>query len=171
MQFIGIAHIRPSFFAYLGNRGRIEPPDFLEHRLRQHASHLHRTRPPLLKRRVIQIGVRIRIQNLMRKLRRNRCIDCDAANAPVRHPPSSDFNPSMSIASVSTSFITSLTRGWSGILRHLECFRSTPQRRETPRTADHQIACAESAAELSFHSENATTRAPGRHPSASAWRK
>ena len=85
MQLIGIAHIRPGFFAHLRNRRRIEASDFFEHRFRQHPPHLHGARPPLFERRVVQIGIRIRIQNLVRKLRRNRRIDRNAANSSVRH--------------------------------------------------------------------------------------
>ena len=49
------------------DRIRIERADLREHRLRQHAPHLHRARPPLLERRIVEIRVRIGVQDLVRE--------------------------------------------------------------------------------------------------------
>src|ERR1039457_7207397 len=46
VQFIRIAHIRPSLFPHLRNRPRVQSPDFLQHRLRQHPTHVYGPRPP-----------------------------------------------------------------------------------------------------------------------------
>ena len=112
VQLVGVAHVRPGVVLHLRDRRRVERADLRQHRLRQHAPHLHRPRPPLLERRVVQIGVRIGVQNLVRERRRHRRVDREALDAPVaQHPSRTSFRPSRSIASVSTSFITSRMSG------------------------------------------------------------
>ena len=86
MQLISIPHIRPSLTPYLRDRPRIQPAHFLQHRLRQHPPHLHRACPPFLERRVIEIRIRIRIQNFMRELRRHRSIHRQHTNLSRSHP-------------------------------------------------------------------------------------
>src|SRR5208282_2880099 len=80
VQFIGIAHVGPSLPLHLRYSRRIEGADFLEHRGRQHAPHFNRARPPFFERRIIQVGIGIRIKNFVRKLRRHRSIDRQATN-------------------------------------------------------------------------------------------
>src|SRR5882724_936047 len=75
MQFLGVAHIRPRSLAYFRDGGGIEPPDLLEHRVRQNATHFHGASAAFFERSVIEIRVWISVQNLVRKLRRHRCID------------------------------------------------------------------------------------------------
>ena len=65
VQFVGVANVRPGFFADCCNRGWIQAPDFREHRLGQGAAHLHGTGAALLKRSIIEVGVRIGIQNFV----------------------------------------------------------------------------------------------------------
>ncbi len=74
MQLIRIPHIRPSLFPHLRNRIRVQLAYFLQHRSRQHPPHLDRPRTPLLERRIVKVGIRIGIQNLVGKLRRHRRI-------------------------------------------------------------------------------------------------
>ncbi len=93
VQLIGIAHVRPGLFPHLGNRRRIEASHFFEHRFRQHAPHLHRTRPALFERCVIEKRIRIRIQNLVRKLRRNRCVDRETTDPSIRQSAQDKLQP------------------------------------------------------------------------------
>ena len=74
MQFFDIAYIRPCSLAYFRDGGGVEPPDFLEHRVRQDATHFHCPSSAFFERRIIEIRVRISVQNLVRKLRRHRRI-------------------------------------------------------------------------------------------------
>ena len=101
---------------HASSRTRRWPADragrLLQHRLRQHAAHLHRAGAALLERSVVQKGVGIGVQNLVRKLRRHGRIDGDAADrAAADAVRDTARSPSTSIASVRTSFITSLTSG------------------------------------------------------------
>src|SRR5580693_5574606 len=93
MQFIGVAHIRPGFLPHLRNRRRIQPAHFLEYRFRQHPSHLHRPRPPLLKWSIVKKRIWIRIQNFMRKLRWHRGIDRETTNPSIRQPAQHQLQP------------------------------------------------------------------------------
>ncbi len=86
VQFIRIAHVRPCLFPHLRDCRLVESAHFFQHRFRQHAAHLDGARPALFERCVIKIGVRIRVENLVRKLRWNRRVDCDAADSSVRQP-------------------------------------------------------------------------------------
>ena len=83
VQFIGVADVGPSLGFDLRDGRGIEASDFFEHRFREHAPHLDRARAAFFKRCVIEIGVRIGVQNLMRELRRHRSVDGEAANAAV----------------------------------------------------------------------------------------
>ena len=80
VQFIGVAHIGPSLLLHLRDGCGIERADFLQHRRRQHASHLNRPRAALLQRCIIKVRVRIRIENFVRKLRRHRRVHRQATN-------------------------------------------------------------------------------------------
>ena len=79
-ELVGIAHIRPGFLLNLRDGRRVKLANFFEHRFRQHAAHLNRSGAALFQGRVVEIGVRIGVQDLVRENRRNRSIDCDAAN-------------------------------------------------------------------------------------------
>ena len=68
---------------HLRDRRRIEFAHFFQHRLRQDAAHLHRARPPLFQRRIIEISVGIRIQNLVRELRRHRRVHRQATDSSL----------------------------------------------------------------------------------------
>src|SRR5579863_7992760 len=93
MQFVCVAHVWPSFFANLRNRRGIKLSDFLEYRFRQDPPHLYGTSPPLFERGVVEIGIRIRIEDLMRELRRHRGVDGDASDAAVSHAAQQALKP------------------------------------------------------------------------------
>ena len=80
MQLIGVANVGTGFFADACDCLLIEPADFVEHCLGQHAAHLHRTRAALLERSVVEEGVGIGVQDLVRELRRHGRVDCEAAD-------------------------------------------------------------------------------------------
>ncbi len=102
-----VADVRPRVVHDLVDRRRIEPADLTEDRFRQHPPHLDRARPPFLERRIVEIRVRIGVQDLVREGRRHRRIDGERLESGHRASfASTSFSPSMSIASVSTSFIT-----------------------------------------------------------------
>ncbi len=85
VQLIRIPHIGPGFFPHLLDGGGIKFADFFKHRLRQHPPHLNRPRASFLQRSVVEIGIRIRIQNFVRELRRHRRVHRDAADAAILH--------------------------------------------------------------------------------------
>ena len=76
MQFVCIPRIGPGVGAHFGNRFRRQCSDFAGHLRRQNTSHLHRARAALFQRCIVQVRVGIRIQDLVRELRRNRRINC-----------------------------------------------------------------------------------------------
>jgi hypothetical protein len=80
VQFVGIAHIRPCLLLHLLYGCGIESSDFFKHRSRQYTPHLNCPRPALFERRIIEIGIWIRIENLVRELRRHRSVDRNATN-------------------------------------------------------------------------------------------
>ncbi len=80
VQFIGVAHIGPRLLLHLRNGRGIEPADFLEHRCRQHSPHLNGTRTALFERRIIEVCIRICIENFVRELRRYRSVHRQATN-------------------------------------------------------------------------------------------
>ena len=83
MQFVGIPDVRPCLFADLCNRRRIELPNFLQNGFGQNPTHLHRTGSPLFQRRIVEIGVRVRVENFMRELRWHGRIHGHAADTAV----------------------------------------------------------------------------------------
>jgi hypothetical protein len=104
VKLVSIADHRPGFAGHFGNGIRIESADLSCHFGRQCAAHLHGPRPPFFKRRVIQVGVRIRIEDLVTERRWRRCIDGDATEyRPKRFYSRRCVSPSMSIASVRQS--------------------------------------------------------------------
>ena len=91
MQLVAVANIGPRLFADPRNRRLVEPSHFLQNRFRQHSPHLHGTRTPLFQRSIVEVRVRVRIQDFVRELRRHRRVDRQRANRatanPVEHPP------------------------------------------------------------------------------------
>ena len=81
MKLFGVAHVGPSLLADLGDRCGIEPADFREHGFGQHAAHFHGASAALFERRIVEIGVWIGVQYLVRKLRRHGRFDRQASNA------------------------------------------------------------------------------------------
>ena len=160
VQFVGVAHVGPCVVLNLRDRRRIELADFFEHRLRQHAPHLDRPRAPFLERSVVEVRVRIRVQNLVRRTAtapacRPRCSGCcrprfpKAGAAGRRCPWPRSARPSSPRGRADDRE--------SGC--RLRCSPGTPRRRGTPRPADRPSACAESAAGPSCRSESAAAPA------------
>ena len=83
VQFIGIPRIRPGFFGNPVDDGWIENARPAGYVGTQRLPQLHGARAAFFERRVIQKGVRIRVQNLVRKLRSPRRIDGDGADAAI----------------------------------------------------------------------------------------
>jgi hypothetical protein len=83
VQLIRVADVRPGVRDDLLDGVLIERADLGEHCLRQRPAKLHGPRPPFFQRRVIEIGVRIRVQNFVRELRWHRRVDRDALDAPI----------------------------------------------------------------------------------------
>src|SRR5262249_51922497 len=86
MQLIRIAHVRPGFPLNLLNRCGIELSDLFKYGFRKYATHLDRARPTLFERRIVEIRVRVCVQDFVRELRRHRCIYRDAANTAAFDP-------------------------------------------------------------------------------------
>jgi hypothetical protein len=111
VQLFGIAGRRERLGRHLGDCGRIESADARGVRTNG-APHLHRASPPLLERRIVQICVGVRVENLVRKRRGFRRVDRHLSSARhARCPSTSCFKPSRSIASCRQSLIVSLTSG------------------------------------------------------------
>ena len=83
MQFIGVADVRPRLLLHLRDGCGIERADFFEHRGRQHSPHFDGAGAAFLERCVVEVGVRIRIENFVRELRRYRRIDGEAADSSL----------------------------------------------------------------------------------------
>ena len=66
VQLFGVANRRPGFRRHLGNRRWIERGDAVGVGS-DRPPHLDRAGASLLERRIVQIGVRIRVQNLVRE--------------------------------------------------------------------------------------------------------
>ncbi len=82
MQFIRIAHDRPGLLLYFLNRGRIQRPDLAGQLSWQRAPHLHGPRPPLFQRRIVEKGIGVGIQDLVRERGRHRRIDRHTTDDP-----------------------------------------------------------------------------------------
>ena len=111
MHFMLVAQIRPALCTDSSNRGRIEPTRIRLHAGGQSAAHGNSAGAALFQRRIVQECVGIGIQQFMRELRGRSGIDGDALDRPVRDAFKYALEPARSIASPSTSFITSRTRG------------------------------------------------------------
>ena len=74
MQLLRVAHIGPCLVTDLLDRRRVQSTPFAVHG-RIQPSQRHRARAPLLQRRVIEEGVGIGIENLVRHWRRHRGIN------------------------------------------------------------------------------------------------
>ena len=80
MQLVAVANVGARLIANARDGLLIEPSDFVEHGLRQDASHLHGAGAALFQRSVIQIGVWIGVQDLVRELRGHRRVDRETAD-------------------------------------------------------------------------------------------
>src|ERR1700687_5394938 len=65
VKFIGIAHIRVRLLAHFGDRCRIKPANFREHRLGEHTAHFDGPRATFLKGSIVEVGIGIGIQNFV----------------------------------------------------------------------------------------------------------
>ena len=92
MQFVCITHIWPGFATDLIDRRRIQFAHFFEDRFRQHPPHLNRAGAAFFERRIVQIGVWVRIQNFVRKLRWYRGVHRNAADSAIFHAAEEFFH-------------------------------------------------------------------------------
>ena len=103
---------RPRFGRHLRDRCGIERAHAFRDIRRKRPAHLHGARAALLERRVVQIRVRIRVQNLVRERRRLGRIDRHGADrALARCHPRIARRPSRSIASCRQLSMVSFTSG------------------------------------------------------------
>ena len=82
MQFVGIAHDRPRFRRDFVDTAPIENAGAVEIVARRPAQ-LHRARAPLFQRCVVEISVRISVEDLVREDRGLGRIDCDRLHRAV----------------------------------------------------------------------------------------
>ena len=126
---------------------RVEASNFGQHRLRQRPAHGNGARPALLQRRVIQIGKRIGVQDLVRELRRHGRIHSETTNASVgnRLPARGADRrcPSLPSARLSSLRAPEGDPEWE---YRLECSPGKPRRRGKPRPASRRTSCAGCAA-------------------------
>ena len=112
VQFIGIAHIRPSLFANFRNRRRIEPADFREHRLRAACAASRRRERAVLPEERHPDRRTDSHSEFRAKIATARAYPQQRSESlPVAISARTAFSPSTSIASVSASFIASRTSG------------------------------------------------------------
>ncbi len=69
VELVGIPRLRPRLGSHAFDGGGIQRPEIRRARRLTRASRLHRVRPPLLERRIVEERVRIRVQNLVREAR------------------------------------------------------------------------------------------------------
>ena len=94
MQFIGIAHDRPSLLGDDRDGLGVEGRGTVEHLGSQRPAHLHGAGPALFERGVVEIAVRVRVQDFMAERRRfgglrGDCFQCSRLN-PFDDLPQSD---------------------------------------------------------------------------------
>ena len=77
VQFVGVAHDRPHRFGHLGDRRRIEDPGAGFGIAANRAAQRHRARAALFERRVVEVGVRVRVEDLVTERRRLGRVDGD----------------------------------------------------------------------------------------------
>src|SRR5579859_4945075 len=83
MQLMLITKVGPALSAYRVDGRLVQPPRLLQDAVRNTTSQRDSTDATLFEPGLIEIRVGIRVQQLMRKLRRNWRIDGEAANAPI----------------------------------------------------------------------------------------
>src|SRR5260370_6807595 len=83
VQLFGVTYIRPGVLAHFGDGNGIEPANFSQHRIGQDAAHLDSTSAALFKWRIVEIGVGIGVQDLVRKLRWHPMVDRKAPTTPI----------------------------------------------------------------------------------------
>ena len=139
MEVVGVAQVGAGFFYDLGDGGGIELAGFFEDRGGEGAAELHGAGAALFEWSVVEEGVGIGVEYLVRELRGQRSIDGDGSDAAVADGLRTPRRPSMSMASCMTSFMTSSTRGWSGILISPSMFSkqaATWGRRQASRSSE-----------------------------------
>ena len=93
MQFLGVGRIGPRLGAHPGDRLRIEPAEVRGASRIMPAPRHHRLRPPLLERRVVEIGVGPRRQRFERQRRRAGQIAGDDTDVARFDPGQQPFQP------------------------------------------------------------------------------
>ena len=115
VQFVGVAHDRPRLLRRLPRSRRDRE---CRRRRRRRASprrELHRARATLFERRVVEVRVRIRVEDLVTERRRLGRVDGDRAKLPSSMRCRMSSSPSRSIASCKQLSIVSRTSTWSGM--------------------------------------------------------
>ena len=93
VQLFRVAHVRPSFVTNFGNGLGVESANFSHYRFRQNAAHLDGAGAALLERSIIEIGVRIGVQNFVRELRGHGRIDGEAGDAAIGDVTNHELEP------------------------------------------------------------------------------
>ena len=150
VKLVGVANIRPSLLAHFGDGRGIEPADFREHGFGQHAAHLDGAGAAFFERRVVQIGVGIRVQDLVRKLRRHGRIDGEASDLSCGDIVQDDFQ-ALDIHRFGERVLHRFAhqRMIGNLDLAVNIFLARERLAGTRRPADRPNACAEFAAELS----------------------
>ena len=87
VQFVRVADHRPGLFCHLGDRCRVQRAEIPGQVRRQAPAHLDGARPPLLERRVIQVRVRVGVQDLVAEGRRHGRVHREAADLAALDAP------------------------------------------------------------------------------------
>ena len=172
VQFVGVAHIGPGFFATWAIAAGSRWPTSSSTDSGRMRAHLDRTGPPFLERSVVEIRVRIRIQDLVREVRWDRRIHGEATDAPLANAAQQGLEAVDIHRLGEDVFHYFVDQGMIGDLDvALDIFLAGGRVGEHGREQIVASACAESAAELFSRPENAAAPASDWRPSASAYRK
>src|SRR5260370_5222503 len=93
VQLMLVANVGPAFRAYRIDRELIEFSGPFQYARRDRTPQRYCTRPPLFESRFIEKRVGVGVEQLVRKLRRHRCIDCKATNTAVLDPAQNAEQP------------------------------------------------------------------------------
>ena len=83
MQLFGVTDIRPGVVADGRDGSGIEPANFSQHGLGQHATHFDGAGAAFFKRGIVKVRVRIGVENLVRKLLGRGGVNGKAGDAPA----------------------------------------------------------------------------------------
>ena len=115
VQLVGVANDRPRLGRDVGDRRGVEHARAVDV-VAQRAAQRHRARAPLLERRVVEVGVRVGVEDLVAERRRLGRVDrVPFAPRPTSTARSTSSRPSTSIASRKQLPIVSRTSTWSGM--------------------------------------------------------